>query len=219
MVKTVPGMPRRRTVSSVLSIVVTIGTLYDHGCRGDAIRWSSSSSSAFAANARSLERRSSTATLHHRAGQSSAIIIRSYSIPRSRGRSSLSSNVNNDEMVPMPTNKSNSQQPRVSPFSLSTALFLAGLAFDTYVEPPPSSSRWERGSSGLNVAFVSNAYTRSLYRGIVEVTPIRATDLPDEDDAAESLLTGKGVDAALLVSVVEGAWTEDVQKLEKGNVS
>ena len=120
----------------------------------------------------------------------------------------------------MPTNKSNSQQPpRVSPFSLSTALFLAGLAFDTYVEPPPSSSRWERGSSGLNVAFVSNAYTRSLYRGIVEVTPIRATDLPDEDDAAESLLTGKGVDAALLVSVVEGAWTEDVQKLEKGNVS
>ena len=102
----------------------------------------------------------------------------------------------------MPTNKPNSQQPpRVWPFSLSTALFLAGLAFDTYVEPPPSSSRWERGSSGLNVSFVSNAYTR--------------TDLPDEDDAAESLLTGKGVDAALLVSVVEGAWTEDVQKLEK----
>ena len=75
------------------------------------IHWSSSSSSAIAANARSLERGSSTATLHHRAGQSSAIIIRSYSIPRSRGRSSLSSNVNNDEMVPMPTNKSNSQQP------------------------------------------------------------------------------------------------------------
>ena len=107
----------------------------------------------------------------------------------------------------MATNKPNSQPPRVWPFSLSTALFLAGLAFDTYVEPPPSS--------GLNVAFVSNAYTRSLYRGIVEVIPILATDLPDEDDAAESLLTGKGVDAALLVSVVEGAWTEDVQKLEK----
>jgi len=66
--------------------------------------------------------------------------------------------------------------------------------------------RWERGSSGLNAAFASNAYTRSLYRGIVEVTPIRATDC---------LLTGKGVDAALLVSVMEGAWTEDVQKLEK----
>ena len=105
--------------------------------------------------------------------------------------------------------------PRQPPFSLPAALFLAGLAFDAYVEPPSSSSRWERGSSGLNVAFLSAAYTRSLYRGIVEVTPLRATDLPDEDDAAESLMTGGGVDAALLVSVVEGAWTEDVKKLEK----
>lgn len=105
--------------------------------------------------------------------------------------------------------------PSQPPFSLPTALFLAGLAFDAYVEPPPNSSRWERGSSGLNVAFLSSAYTRSLYRGIIEVQPLRASDLPDEDDAAESLITGNGVDAALLVSVVEGAWTTDIQKLEK----
>lgn len=83
------------------------------------------------------------------------------------------------------------------------------------MEPPPTSSRWERGSSGLNVAFLSSAYTRSLYRGIIEVQPLRASDLPDEDDAAESLITGNGVDASLLVSVVEGAWTTDVQKLER----
>jgi len=44
---------------------------------------------------------------------------------------------------------------------------------------------------------------------------LRASDLPDEEDAAESLMTGGGVDAALLVSVVEGAWTEDITKLEK----
>ena len=105
--------------------------------------------------------------------------------------------------------------PQQPPFSLPTALFLAGLAFDAYTEPPPNSSRWERGSSGLNVAFLSSAYTRSLYRGIIEVRPLRASDLPDEDDAAESLITGNGVDAALLVSVVEGAWTTDVQKLER----
>lgn len=105
--------------------------------------------------------------------------------------------------------------PEQPPFNLDTALFLAGLAFDAYTEPPPNSSRWERGSSGLNVAFLSTAYTRSLYKGIIEVTPIRASDLPDEDDTAESLLTGGGTDAALLVSVVEGAWTEDVEKLEK----
>jgi hypothetical protein len=101
------------------------------------------------------------------------------------------------------------------PFSLPTALFLAGLAFNAYTEPPPNSSRWERGSSGLNVAFLSSLYTRSLYSGIIEVTPLKASDLPDEDDAAESLITGGGVDASLLVGVVEGAWSEDVKKLEK----
>jgi hypothetical protein len=111
--------------------------------------------------------------------------------------------------------KATRRTPKQPPFNLDTALFLAGLAFDAYTEPPPNSSRWERGSSGLNVAFLSTAYTRSLYKGILEVTPIRASDLPDEDDAAESLITGGGTDAALLVSVVEGAWTEDVQKLEK----
>ena len=105
--------------------------------------------------------------------------------------------------------------PKQPPFSLPTALFLAGLAFDAYVEPPPTSSRWERGSKGTNVAFLSAAYTRSLYKGIIEVTPIRASDLPDDDDAAEKLITGGGVDATLLVSVVEGAWTEDIKKIEK----
>ena len=117
------------------------------------------------------------------------------------------------DLVDVATNKRTT--PRQPPFSLPSALFLAGLAFDAYVEPPSSSSRWERGSSGLNVAFLSAAYTRSLYRGVVEVTPLRAADLPDEDDAAESLMTGGGADASLLVSVVEGAWTEDVEKLER----
>ena len=32
-------------------------------------------------------------------------------------------------------------------FDLDTALFAAGLAFDSYVEPPADSSRWERGVS------------------------------------------------------------------------
>jgi hypothetical protein len=54
-----------------------------------------------------------------------------------------------------------------------------------------------------------------LYSGIIEVTPLKATDLPDEDDAAESVMTGGGIDATLLVSVVEGAWKEDVEMLEK----
>lgn len=49
----------------------------------------------------------------------------------------------------------------------------------------------------------------------MEVTPLKAVDLPDEDDAAESVMTGGGVDATLLVSVVEGVWREDVEMLEK----
>ena len=32
-------------------------------------------------------------------------------------------------------------------FDLDTALFCGGLAFDSYVEPPANSSRWERGVS------------------------------------------------------------------------
>ncbi|KAL9182905.1 hypothetical protein ACHAXT_004184 [Thalassiosira profunda] len=129
-----------------------------------------------------------------------------------RPSSQLHSSAAGDVPITSAAPRSTPEQP---PFSLPTALFLAGLAFDAYVEPPPTSSRWERGSSGVNVAFLSAAYTRSLYKAIVEVTPLRASDLPDEDDAAESLITGGGVDAALLVSVVEGAWTEDVKKLEK----
>jgi hypothetical protein len=120
-----------------------------------------------------------------------------------------------DSLTTLQATSTNEAYTKQSPFSLSTALFLAGLSFNAYTEPPPNSSRWEKGSSGLNVAFLSSSYTRSLYSGIVEVTPLKATDLPDEDDAAESVMTGGGIDATLLVSVVEGAWKEDVEMLEK----
>jgi hypothetical protein len=35
--------------------------------------------------------------------------------------------------------------PPSNKFDLETALFCSGLAFDSYVEPPSNSSRWERG--------------------------------------------------------------------------
>jgi len=101
-------------------------------------------------------------------------------------------------------------------FDVDMALFCAGLAFDSYVEPDPDSSRWERGSKGMNVAFVSSAYTRNLYKGMVEVTPIECTDLPEEDDTLESITTGNGVDVCLMCAVVEGAlWKEDLKVLDK----
>lgn len=111
-----------------------------------------------------------------------------------------------------------SRRPRRSAFSLTTALFCAGLAFDSYVEPPSNSSRWERGSKGLNVAFCSQAFTRSLYKGLVEITPIKCIGLPDQVEGgggAEEIVTGKGVDAAILVAAIEGSWKDDVQLLEK----
>lgn len=101
-----------------------------------------------------------------------------------------------------------------SKFDMSAAVFCAGLAFDAYVEPASNSSRWEKGSKGMNVAFVSPSFTRNLYKGFLEVTVQKITDLPDDDDTAESLVTGGGVDAHLLVAAVEGQWKEDVKMLE-----
>lgn len=101
-----------------------------------------------------------------------------------------------------------------SSFSLDAALFSAGLAFDAYVEPS-DRSRWERGPQGLNVAFQSDAFARSLYNGLLEITAIRADDLPDEDDTAEALVSGGGVDAYLTVAVVEGHVETDVRLLDE----
>jgi hypothetical protein len=101
------------------------------------------------------------------------------------------------------------------PFDLTTALFCGGLAFDAYASPPEDSSRWERGSSGVDVAFQSTAFTRSIYKGLLQVQPIKCSDLPDEDNSAEGLMTGSGVDAYLLVAVAEGKWKEDIDIIEK----
>lgn len=100
-------------------------------------------------------------------------------------------------------------------FDTDTALFCAGLAFDAYVEPAANSSRWERGSKGMNVAFSSSSFTKNLYKGMVEVTPIKCSGLPEEDDNVEAALTGRGVDAKILVAAIEGQWKEDIELLKK----
>ena len=110
---------------------------------------------------------------------------------------------------------SNSLGSKFGGFDLSTALFCGGLAFDAYVEPPSNSSRWEKGSQGLNVAFVSAAFARQLYKGVVEITVQKCTGLPEDDSGTERLLTGNGADACVLVAAVEGSWEEDIKLLEK----
>ena len=127
-----------------------------------------------------------------------------------RRLSQLRSEVGADDPTPDADRWGDSQK-----FDLTAALFCGGLSFDAYAEPPADSARWERGSKGMSVAFLSNSYTRSLYKGLVQVTPIRCSDLPDEDDAAEGVITGSGVDAYLAVAAVEGAWGDDIKILEK----
>jgi hypothetical protein len=65
------------------------------------------------------------------------------------------------------------------------------------------------------VAFLSQSFTRNLYKGLVEVTPLRCSGLPDDDDSVEAALTGGGVDAAVLVAAVEGQWKEDIELLKQ----
>jgi hypothetical protein len=115
-------------------------------------------------------------------------------------------------MTPIITTTGNSR------FDLATALFCGGLAFDAYVEPAANSSRWERGSQGVDVAFCSSSFTRNLYQGLIEVTVQKVTGLPathQDESVAERLLSGAGVDACLLVAVIEGQWKEDIERLEK----
>ena len=113
------------------------------------------------------------------------------------------------------TKNSSNNTTSTNKFDLATALFCAGLAFDAYQAPPANSSRWEKGSAGLQVAFLSLQFTRQIYRAVVEVTPVRVTGLPGGDEnAAERLLSGSGVDACLLVAALEGSWKDDVQMLE-----
>ena len=67
----------------------------------------------------------------------------------------------------------------------------------------------------MDVAFTSSAFTRNLYKGLIQFQPIQAIGLPDEDDTVESLATGGGSDAYLSVAALEGHWKEDITMLEK----
>jgi len=67
----------------------------------------------------------------------------------------------------------------------------------------------------MDVAFTSSAFTRNLYKGLVQIQPIKAIGLPDEEDAVEGLTTGGGADAYLAVAALEGQWKEDIDLLEQ----
>jgi Lipase (class 3) len=128
---------------------------------------------------------------------------------------SLQASIGNDDDADRIATKSRRRNKEA--FDLSIALLCSGLAFDAYVEPSEGSSRWERGSSGLNVAFCSVPFTRSIYQGLIELTIRKITHLPstsENDSTAERIVSGDGIDAYVLAAIIEGQWTDDIQIIE-----
>jgi hypothetical protein len=52
-------------------------------------------------------------------------------------------------------------------FDLALAVEMAGFAFETYNQP--EGGRWEEGADGVKVAFTSDAFAASCYRGLLTV--------------------------------------------------
>jgi hypothetical protein len=106
----------------------------------------------------------------------------------------------------LPTASSSPLDAIVNPFvkkgfDYHTALLAAGFSFETYSEP--KESRWERGSDGCDVAFVSDAFTASIYRGLLEVRLLECKDIQPELDGRERLLSGSGSDVFTLWAIIE----------------
>lgn len=56
-----------------------------------------------------------------------------------------------------------------------------------------------------------------LYRGLIEFTIQKIAHLPsisENDSTAERIISGDGIDAYVLAAILEGQWTEDIQKIE-----
>ena len=53
----------------------------------------------------------------------------------------------------------------------STAVSMAGFAFETYNEP--RQARWEEGADKVRVAFKSEGFARDCYTGVLQVRWVR----------------------------------------------
>jgi len=93
------------------------------------------------------------------------------------------------------------EQPGV-PFSLEDAAIYAGFAFESY--NAPKGARWERGATGIDVAYSSPKFVRECVAGALVVKIKRARNLPDQKDLPEVALTGARSDPYVTAAVVEG---------------
>ena len=75
-------------------------------------------------------------------------------------------------------------------FDAETAVLLSGFAFEAYNAPSERDARWERGADGCNVAFMSDAFARLCYAGMLEVRLRAVKELPPPTELAQALLSG-----------------------------
>jgi len=89
-------------------------------------------------------------------------------------------------------------------FDLTTAVILAGFAFEAYNEPSPKDARWERGADGCDVAFLSQDFEKECYAGRLEVRLLEAKDLPVRKELAQAILSGGAPDPYVMLALNEG---------------
>ena len=96
------------------------------------------------------------------------------------------------------------RQSNVAPdvvFGLSEAALLAGFAFESY--NAPIGARWERGATGIDVAYASPGFVRECVGGALILKVKKATHLPDQKDLPEVALTGSRSDPYVTAAVIE----------------
>ena len=90
-----------------------------------------------------------------------------------------------------------------APFNVTTAVLAAGFAFEAYNEPAEQDARWERGADGCDVAFMSEDFAREVYAGRLEVRLREAKELSQDQDLAQTLLSGGAVDPYVIFAMNE----------------
>jgi hypothetical protein len=88
-------------------------------------------------------------------------------------------------------------------FNVTAAVLAAGFAFEAYNEPSERDARWERGADGCDVAFMSDAFARECYSGILEVRLCEAKELAKQDELAQALISGSERDPYVIFAMNE----------------
>eukprot|EP00288_Rhodomonas_lens_P019108 CAMPEP_0177716546 /NCGR_PEP_ID=MMETSP0484_2-20121128/14565_1 /TAXON_ID=354590 /ORGANISM="Rhodomonas lens, Strain RHODO" /LENGTH=731 /DNA_ID=CAMNT_0019228579 /DNA_START=330 /DNA_END=2525 /DNA_ORIENTATION=+ len=105
------------------------------------------------------------------------------------------------------------------PFDVDSAVLCAGFAFEAYNEPDSADARWERGTDGCDVAFMSEEFAQEVYAGRLTVQLIEAEDLPTPSDRRSSGLVQTIVSGGEVDGYVIFALNEDEDPAKEGAIA